>query len=589
MSLWSVGKSHHRSGPWARTMFLLTVGGGIGVCPSVNAQPSAVGQWSAVQTWPYRAIHGHMLPTGKVMFWDSYVNADNPQLWDPTTGSITTAARSGYNIFCTGFSFFPDGRLFVVGGHVSDNVGLPHASLYDPFANSWTRLPNMNAGRWYPTAITLANGDVLVVAGTVNTTLGANLLPQVWQPATGTWRNLTSAQLQQPFYPYMFLAPNGRVFSAGPSQTTRYLNTSGTGAWSYVGNSIYGTRNWGSAVMYEPGKVLIMGGTTGDFYAPSGSVLTPTSTAETIDLNSDTPRWRSVASMAYARKQHNATLLPDGKVLVTGGSSGTETATAFSSKPVYAPEMWDPATGSWTTLASNRVFRGYHSIALLLPDGRVVSAGGNFSAIAEVFSPPYLFKGARPTISSAPTGVKYGQTFFVGTPDGASIKKVTWLRPSSVTHTNDMSQRLSRLSFSSEDGGLDVKAPSSKNSCPPGHYMLFLLNGNGVPSVARMVRVADTGGPPREPDDLEARAGSLGKINLEWDDDSSNEDGFKIERCAGSGCTAFVEIAQVGANAESYADSGLMSKVIYRYRVRSYNSDGGSGYSNTDSASPGLW
>jgi len=431
-----------------------------------------------------------MLPTGKVLFWDSYANADNPQLWDPTTGAVSAAARAGYNIFCTGFSFLSDGRLFIAGGHISDNVGLAYAYTYNPFTNSWSRLPDMNNGRWYPTATTLANGDILVVAGTIDTSTGMNLLPQVWQTATATWRNLTSAQLEQPYYPYMFLAPNGKVFSAGPSQTTRYLDTSGSGAWTVVGNNTYGTRNWGSAAMYNDGKVMIVGGEPGAFYG-SGSAVAPTNTAEVIDLTAATPAWQPVASMAYPRKHHNATLLPDGKVLVTGGSSGNESTTTVSANPAYAAEMWDPATNTWTTLASNTVFRGYHSTALLLPDGRVLSAGGEYNnqTTAEVYSPPYLFQGARPTISSAPTSVGYGQTFFVETPDAASITKVTWLRLAAVTHTNNMGQRINRLSFSPVAGGLNVTAPSSTNLCPPGHYMLFILNSAGVPSVAKLVRI----------------------------------------------------------------------------------------------------
>ena len=114
----------------------------------------------------------------------------------------------------------------------------------------------MNAGRWYPAAITLANGDILVVSGSEDTTVGGNPLPEVFQAGSHTWRALTGAQLQQPYYPYMFLAPNGKVFNAGPSATTRYLDTSGTGAWSVVGNNTFGTRNWGSAAMYAPGRVL---------------------------------------------------------------------------------------------------------------------------------------------------------------------------------------------------------------------------------------------------------------------------------------------------------------------------------------------
>ena len=240
--------------------------------------------------------------------------------------------------------------------------------------------------------------------------------------------------------------------------------------------------------MYEPGKVFIVGGST---CAPYGECsIPPTPTAEAIDLNAPAPAWRSVAQMAYARKQHNATILPDGKVLVTGGTSGSG-GNDNAAYPVYPAEMWDPGTNSWTTLASMSVYRGYHSTALLLPDGRVLSAGGGFTGpgSAEVYSPPYLFKGARPTITSAPTTVGYNQTFSVGTPDAAGITKVTLVRLSAVTHAFNFDQRINSLSFSATAGGLNVTSPASRNVCPPGHYMLFILNGNGVPSVAKIINI----------------------------------------------------------------------------------------------------
>ena len=245
------------------------------------------------------------------MFWDSYENADFPQLWDPATATVSPAARAGYNIFCTSFAFLPDGRLLIAGGHLADNVGLSYTYIYNPFNDTWTRVADMNAGRWYPTTTMLGNGTVLALSGMTDTTVGMNLLPQVWQPSTNSWRNLSNAQLQLTYYPYMFLAPNGKVFNAGPNQTTRYLDTSGSGAWTVVGNNKYGSRNWGSAVMYEPGKVLLVGGIRGDFYS-TGSAVAPTNTAEAIDLNAGSPSWQYVASMAYPRKHHNATLLPDG-------------------------------------------------------------------------------------------------------------------------------------------------------------------------------------------------------------------------------------------------------------------------------------
>jgi hypothetical protein len=219
-------------------------------------------------------------------------------------------------------------------------VGLPNAYTYNPLNDTWTRLPDMNNGRWYPTATTLPNGDVLVISGWINTTVGVNVEPQVWQSATASWRNLTTAHLALPFYPYMFVAPNGKVFCAGPSQITRYLNVSGTGAWSSVGNSIYGTRNWGSAVMYDDGKVLMMGGSPCGFYSTSCTTY-PTATAEIIDLNSPNPAWEYTGSMVTGgRKLHNATLLADGKVLVTGGSRTTQDPNTTSSSVSGFCSIW---------------------------------------------------------------------------------------------------------------------------------------------------------------------------------------------------------------------------------------------------------
>ena len=405
----------------------------------------------------------------------------DPRLWDPATG--TTAAlplpRPGYNLFCSGHTFLADGRLFFAGGHIDNSVGPPNASTYDAAANVWAPGPNMNAGRWYPTTTTLANGDVVVVSGDVNTVVGVNLLPQVFQASSGTsgtWRDLTNALLNLDLYPWMHLARNGKVFNAGPSQTTRYLDTSGTGAWTPVATRTSGYRDYGSSVMYDDGKVLVMGG--GD---------PPTRTAAVIDLNAATPSWQSAGSMAFARRQLNATLLPNGKVLVTGGTYGP----GFNnlSTPVYAAEIWDPTEG-WTTMASAQTPRLYHSAALLLPNGRVLTTGGDNQPEVEVYSPPYLFApGPRPTIASAPAAVSYGQSFFVETPDAASIAKVTWIRLSSVTHAFNQNQRINRLSFTQAAGGLNVVPPSNPNLAPPGHYMLFLLNGNDVPSVARIVRL----------------------------------------------------------------------------------------------------
>ena len=494
--------------PHRYPIFVLTVVVLIGLCfgatPSA-AQTDVIGQWSLVNPLPYFPVHTHMLPAGKVMIWPGDENGggasgNDPRSWDPANESVSSLRKPGYDIFCSGHSFLADGRLFVAGGHIETFVGLSRAAIYNPFTNAWTNLPNMNAGRWYPTTTVLANGDVLVVSGTIDlSTIGQNTLPQVFQIATGTWRSLTSAQLAQDNYPWMLLAPNGRVFDAGPTARTRYLNTSGTGAWSDVADRVGGTRSYGSAVMYAPGKVLVMGGNTNP----------PRNTAEVIDLNAASPSWRAVGSMQFARRHLNATLLPDGKVLVTGGTA----APGFNdpSGHVDAAELWDPATENWTTLASNSgIPRVYHSTALLLPDGRVLSTGGNGFPDTEIYSPPYLFKGARPTITSVTASVAYGQSFFVGTPDAATISKITMLRLSSVTHAFNQSQYINELSFSQTPDGLDVTAPPSGNVAPPGYYLLFLLNVSGIPSVAKFVQLVGTAAPDTTPPTVSITAPASG-------------------------------------------------------------------------------
>jgi hypothetical protein len=537
----------------------------MGVCaPIVRAQsdPSLNGEWSAVQTWPIVSVHASLLPTGKVIF---YPYSDDARLWDPSTDSIAAAAQVGYNIFCSGLTLLADGRMFVGGGHISNDVGLNNASVYDWQANTWARQPDMNAGRWYPTTTTLADGSVLIVSGDVDTTVGVNPLPQVW--TNGTWRDLSTAQISLPLYPFMLLAPDGRVFYAGPERTSRYLNTSGTGAWTNGPPSDGGFRSYGTAVMYEPGKVLMAGGND-----------PPLASAEKIDLNLADPTWQSAGLMHTARRQLNATMLPDGTVLVTGGSSGAGFNNAAA--PVYTAERWDPAQNSFTELASATRYRGYHSIALLLPDGRVLSSGGDDEPNAEVFSPPYLFKGARPVVTSSPSSITYGESCFFDTPDATSITAVTLVRLSAVTHSFNMNQRFLRLAFSQAPGRLTVTGPSVAEIAPPGHYMLFVLNAAGVPSIATIVRLNSGAVPtaPAAPTQLSATAVSSSRINLMWTDTSNNETGFSIERSPDG--QAFLQIASVAQNVSTYVDTSPGSSKFVFYRVRAFNLAGNSAYSN---------
>src|ERR1051326_9166656 len=451
----------------------------LAVAVRCNAQATTQGQWTALATWPTRAVHTTLLPDGRVFFISYYDESLQPHIWDPGSNTFTATAASSYRLFCAGQSNLADGRVFIAGGHIADYNGYAHAVIYDSNKNTFTTLPDMNTGRWYPTVTELPNGDVLVVSGDINANTNVDTLPQVFQMSTHSWRNLTTAQLSMPLYPNMLVAPNGKVFDAGPSRQSRYLNTSGTGAWSNVAVTKFGgSRDYGPAVMYDVGKVLLVGGSD-----------PPTATAEIINLNATTPAWTFTGSMHFARRQHNAVVLPDGKVFIVGGSNGS--GFDNSTSKVLPTEMWNPATGAFTTMASIAAYRGYHSTALLLPDGRVLSAGGNVGGPnAQLFSPPYLFAGARPSINSAPTSAGYGQTVFVGTPDVTAISQVTFIRAGSTTHTNDMSQRFMRLSFTKTSTGLNVTMPANANIAPPGFYLLFILNGTGVPSVGSIVQMS---------------------------------------------------------------------------------------------------
>jgi hypothetical protein len=249
--------------------------------------------------------------------------------------------------------------------------------------------------------------------------------------------------------------------------------------------------------MYRPGKIMTSGlGTTA---AADVTNVPSTETTFVLDMTQPNPAWRQTAPMSFRRDYHNLTLLPDGNVLVTGG--GRTAGATDGSTAVLEAELWSPVTETWTTMAAMQVPRLYHSTALLLPDGRVMVAGGGRNAgvgapdssrdkfSGEIFSPPYLFKGPRPTITSAPATTSYGSNLFVETPDAAAIASVSFIRTGSVTHAFNQDQRFLPLTFQPTTGGLTVQTPANGNLAPPGHYLLFIVNTTGVPSIAKIVRL----------------------------------------------------------------------------------------------------
>jgi uncharacterized protein len=298
-----------------------------------------------------------------------------------------------------------------------------------------------------------------------------------YDPVSNTWTTLPASANITGLYPRSLLLPSGDVLKAGPQPVTREYHPA-TQTWTKVATMLYGPRTSGGVVLL-PGlhQILTAGGIA------SGTV---SRTAELLDMSAPKPHWTATGSMAIARMHQNLVLLPDGTVLAVGGGQQGK----FGA-PVKTAELYDPATGTWQTMATQAGQRTYHSTAVLLPDGRVISAGSNSGkpeqTTVEIYSPPYLFHGARPSISSAPSSIGYGGSFDIQTPDAASITRVALLRLTATTHGWAQDQRYVDLTFSQGDGVLHVNGPVNAATAPRGPYMVFLLNGNGVPSVASMM------------------------------------------------------------------------------------------------------
>jgi hypothetical protein len=496
----------------------------VNVSNAVAVDPSVVGQWAGPFAWPLVTIHTTLMPNGKVLLYDDHTTTAGVQVWDPVADTLTSKPYNSANLFCSAHTVLVDGRVLVVGGQVSTLVGLQAATIFNPTTQTWSAAAPMTYGRWYPTATALPNGKVLATSGAIDcptcgsingSHAGIALIPEIYDPNANTWSQLSSASLSLPLYPHMHVLPDGRVLAVSSQEdpiVSRVLDLTAQ-TWTVVDPAL---RDGGSSVMYRPGKIL----KTGSARNPDYPAANAASTAYVIDMNLPSPTWRAVANMADARTQHNLTMLPDGNVLLVGG--GTTSDVYATSSAVKAAALWSPTTETWTALASMSEPRLYHSTALLLPDARVlVSGGGRFGPdfpSAEIFSPPYLFKGARPTITSAPGVVQYNSHFTVGTPNGAGIAQVTLLRLGSVTHAFNENQRYVELSFGTIGGGLDVTAPTSLNIVPPGHYMLFLVDNTGVPSVSTILRFPapwEDNIAPTAPSGLAASA-SPGEVALTW-------------------------------------------------------------------------
>src|SRR5439155_13658702 len=321
------------------------------------------------------------------------------------------------------------------GGHIDTDVGIPDASAFDPATRLWTRVASMAYPRWYPTTTALPDGRRLALSGSINCDTCRADVPETYDPSTDTWTQIAGARLTLPLYPHTFVLPDGRVIVTGSQDgplATSVLDLRAQ-TWTVADPNVVDGR---SSVMFQPGKFM----KSGTAMEPHEPTVTSAATTFVLDMTQPLPAWQPTASMAFARTQHNLTLLPDGSVLATGGSSNSRVDDL--SAAVYDAELWSPATQTWTTLPRMQTPRQYHSTALLLADGRVLVGGGGRNGLTpnsdepsvEFYSPPYLFRGPRPTISASPQAIPYGTSFWIATPDAAHIASVALMPPGSVTH-----------------------------------------------------------------------------------------------------------------------------------------------------------
>ena len=483
--------------------------------PKTMAQANVQGQWSTLPyLMPINPVHVALLSNGKVLVVAGSGNCPPSQagcpsgppygpsnnsgalLWDPNAGAISQFSLS-WDMFCNGMALLQDGRALIDGGTIKYDpfYGQSNVAVFDPATNLFTNVQNMAHGRWYPTVLTLGDGRVMAFSG-LNETGATNTAVEFYTVGSG-WSTQYIAPWTPDLYPRLHLLPNGKVFYSGAQTTSKLFDPSTTTWNTNIASTNYsGTRTYGTSVLlpltpannYDP-QVMIMGG-----HSPA------TNTSEIIDLAAPTPAWQSGPNMSEARIEMNAVILPDGRALAVGGSVNDEdTTTASLNADLLGPDPNNPGKYIFSSAGANAYPRLYHSVALLLPDATVWLAGGNPSRGSyvqqmEIYQPPYLFNSTggaaiRPSITSAPSSISYGNAFTVQTPDAASINRVVLVRNGTVTHAFGMDQREVELSFTAQSGSLTVTGPPNGNIAPPGYYMLFLLNSSGVPSVATFVQM----------------------------------------------------------------------------------------------------
>ncbi len=544
--------------------------------------PEPQGQWSSLQTFPMVALSSILMDNGNFIFWDGWQQPEPSEVWNPATPQTFTTINAPDSVFCDGAAQLPDGRIIVVGGYgglSTGQIGIVNTNIFDPATNTWTRVANMNLPRWYPSLTELSDGRYVAISGNSTDSSHWADTPEVYDPTANTWTllsKISTSQVHEEEYPFSYLIPNGNVLNIGPSEDVTHELDVNNQTWTQIAGSS-GVVN-GSSVQYLPGKILYSGGASSVINTAPAQATTAV-----LDTNAATPVWRQTGPMLYPRVYHTLTMLANGQVLAVGG--GTTSDQQVITTGVLPTEIWDPTSETWSAAAPIAAARSYHSTAVLMPDGRVLVAGGGHpnglgdagQDSAQIYSPSYLFNGARPTITAAPSSTTYGSTISVSTPDAASITGVNLVSLGTDTHQMDMNQHFVPLSFTAGSGSLNVTMPSSSAVAPPGHYMLFVINKQGTPSVANIVGLNQSTTPvvPSAPTGVTATAGN-GTASVSWTaPNSGNSPITSYSVTPSTGTTTLAPTVISGSPPATTATiSGLTNGTAYTFTVTATNAVG---------------
>jgi galactose oxidase len=481
----------------------------------VNPRATYAGSWGPTLSFPIVPVSAVVLPTNKLLTFSAYApmafdmtsTVTQVAVYDLATGIVGQSTRIdvGHQMFCTGLTLLADGKVLINGGS-SDSA----TTIYDPVADTWTRGPRMTIPRAYQGNTLLSDGRVFTIGGSWHDAAG-HKHGEVWAPdgSTGSWRRLDDVLVdgiltddpggvyRADNHAWLFGVSNGDVFHAGPSRRMNWITTGGDGSIRSAGTRADAPDMMnGNAVMCDVGRILAVGG------APGYTNSAATDRAYAIDIRGGRAApvtTRRLPDMAYPRAYVNSVVLPDGCVVVVGGQAYAKAFTDTGA--ALPPELWNPATGEFTVLAPQAVPRTYHSLAVLLPDGRVFSGGGGLCGNCttnhldgQILTPPYLLdedgsERARPVIASAPATAGPGSTITVRT--SGSTPDFALVRTSAVTHSVDNDQRRVPLTATTGDGvTYTMTIPGDRGVVLPGYYLLFAMTAEGTPSIATFIHIA---------------------------------------------------------------------------------------------------